>query len=214
MNYYLFDSLFCFRESTLVDILTLIVLSATLIFVFIYTRSTIKIQETSEKQSDLSLLPSIMFGIHLNDRVDNPDDIRLQNVGMSPAVNVWIEPIQFKVSGICGLRKIIFPKVSHLLNDGIPFVYKNIKGINLTNEDQPEEIPKILHEGTLKDLLKILMKNSDYNTFDVVITFQDIIGNRYKQVNKFINGEYHHGIVKRGKNILDTGPSAINPLKP
>lgn len=42
----------------------------------------------------------------------------------------------------------------------------------------------------------MLEQNNEHYMSEVIFVFQDIEGNKYKQINKIGKGEYHHGFVE------------------
>lgn len=189
MNEILLDIILQLVSGKLIDILTLIVLSLTLFFVVIYTRSTVKLQKTGEKQVKIMLaqnkesltqrlllnMPSLNFVTQFTSQ--GQPCLHVENIGNGAALNVRIknleiESVKFKFEK----QNLILPSQKAVIFKATPYRKEKVLELN----EYPKEIFQMGHE---ENILKI--------TF----FFQDIQGTLYEQTNRCVKGKLSHGMI-------------------
>jgi len=162
MNEILIDIILQLVSGNTIDIFTLIILSLTLLFVVIYTRSTVKLQKTGEKQVNtmlaqnkelltqrlLSNMPSLNFVTKFT--AQGQPCLHVENIGNGAALNVRIKNLEINES-----LKFKFEKQNLILPFQEPVVFKATsckKGRVLGNNEYPAKIFQMGHE---ENILKI-----------------------------------------------------------
>mgnify|MGYP003975604381 CR=1 FL=1 len=182
-------------EVNIAECLTVLILAATLFFVIKYTKAAEKQTETFIIQQGLSILPSLAIEIRIEQSLipSKSHWIRITNVGNSAAVNIKVESIAdpTKPNNDCYFEFHKLQSVSETIPVILEFDYKYKEDGHLKTADKITKYNKFAK-----------LSHVAYNTFDIKISFQDIQGNHYKQVNRHVDGVYYHGIVERVEKPL------------
>ena len=108
MDYYLFKSVFEFKDSTIVEWLTFAILTLTLIALVVYTFFTRKLQKAAENQSHemsrqrrLSILPSLIHIIKDSKTSLTGKGLFIKNIGNGPAINISLKKVKFPYDERC-----------------------------------------------------------------------------------------------------------------
>lgn len=201
MNNILLEIILDLTNSNLTNWLTLFVLTITLIAVIRYTVITDKLQKTAEnqttevikqtheliKQRRLSIMPSFVHMLDIDDSMVPNSRLTIKNIGNGNAINIKIDPIE-DTSGM-GKGNFEFEPVNSLVanqEELLTFYYMR--------EDKERGRISLGERITPSKLVNL--KPSDDYSYDITYHFQDIEGKRYKQTNQMYKGSYHQGPVE------------------
>lgn len=193
MPNYLFNSVFEFQDTSVVDWFTLVVLTVTLIILYCYTCYTRELQITAKEQiyqlinqRELSMLPSIIHWVK-NLRGPNQRCFYVENIGNGPAINISLKiPALRSNSNVFAIMRgeiaVLKPGQKHL--EFIDF-YEDDKKII-----EPEKIITLLED------LSPVPRNRDRD-IELLFQFQNIESSIYQQKNLIDSTGYIHGFPKK-----------------
>jgi len=191
--------------SLLISTLTLLVLAITLFYVKEYTKITSELQRTAEKQQEaaetqtdelikqrrLSIMPSLLHSIEVPPK-GKKAKLYIKNIGYGIALNVSIEDFSIKEVFNSYSKTILFEF------NTIDLIKKDEKvQVNYSTHRKIKKgpVPSVTTKNinTHSNLLK---KDYEHSENILKFIFQDIEGYKYKQINRYGKGEYHHGTVE------------------